>query len=118
MACHPAVSLTRLTAALAALAFLSAGCGTGSSISDSKIATALELKRVSGGYEMGGDPFCAIEELLNDADEVDEASQRGGETFVIAGPSGEVGVLARRPFAPDCARRARSALKRLERKFG
>ena len=64
---------------------------------------------------MSGDPFCTIDRLLNDAGEVEEASDQRGETFVIASPNGEIGVLARRPFAPDCTRRARSALKRLER---
>jgi hypothetical protein len=118
MACHSAACLTWVTAALiavAALAFSTSGCGTGSSVSDSKISTALELKRAGGGYEMGGDPFCAIDRLLNDAGEVEEASDQRGDSFVIASPNGEVGVLARRPFAPDCARRARSALKRLAR---
>jgi hypothetical protein len=92
-----------------------AGCGTEGSISDSKIVNALDLKRAGRGYEMGGDPFCAIGQLLNDADEVEEASNGGGQEFVIASPNGEVGVLARRPFAPDCSRRARAALKRLGR---
>ena len=92
-----------------------AGCGTDGSISDSKIVNALDLKRAANRYEMGGDPFCTIDQLLNDPDEVEEASKRSGEEFVIASSHAEVGVLARRPFAPDCARRARSALKRLAR---
>jgi hypothetical protein len=104
-----------IAACVAALALAVAGCTAGDSRSDAKIVEALDLKRAANRYEMGGDPFCTIDQLLNDADEVEEASSRGGEEFVIASPNGEVGVLARRPFAPDCSRRARAALKRLER---
>jgi hypothetical protein len=106
----PAVAL-----ASAVLFLTPAGCGGGGSTSDSSIAEALDLKRAANRYEIGGDPFCTIDRLLNDADEVEEASKGGGEGFVIASPNGAVGVLARRPFAPDCARQARSALKRLQR---
>ena len=67
---------------------------------------------------MGGDPFCTVDELLNDGGEVDGAGSNGGQDFVIASPNGEVGVLARRPFAPDCTKRADDALKRLSRKSG
>src|SRR3989442_8548531 len=110
MARRPAGSIALLAAALAlavALALAAAGCGTGSSISDSKIAGALDLKQAADGYEMGGDPFCAVDQLLNDADEVKQASDNPGRDFLIASPNGEVGVLARQPFAPDCARRAK-----------
>src|SRR6266536_5938559 len=74
-----------------------AGCGTSTSISDSKIVGALDLKQAHGAYEMGGDPFCTIDQLLNDSDEVDSANTQGRLDFVIASPKGDVGVLARRP---------------------
>jgi hypothetical protein len=100
--------------ALAALA--AAGCGGGGN-SDSKIINALNLKQSGRGYEMGGDPFCTVQQLLNDSGEVSDVDDRPGAAgFVIAGPNGEVGVLAQRPFAPDCTRRAERALKRLERR--
>jgi hypothetical protein len=105
-----------LAALVAALVLAAGGCGEGSSISDSKIVSALDLKPAGQGYEIGGDPFCTVGELLNDGDEVDQASDDQGQDFLIASPNGEVGVLAQRPFAPDCTRRARDALKRLARK--
>lgn len=114
MARRPARSIAPLPTVLV-LALAVVGCGTGSSIPDSKIVGALDLKQAASGYEMGGDPFCAIDQLLNDSDEVDEASGNAKD-FVIAGPHREVGVLAERPFAPDCAKKAKGALARLERK--
>jgi hypothetical protein len=101
---------------VAVLALAAGGCGTGSSISDSKIVSALDLKQANRAYRMGGDPFCTVDELLNDSDEVDQASDEPGRDFLIASPDGEIGVLARRPFAPDCTRRAKDALRRLARK--
>jgi hypothetical protein len=101
---------------MAALTLAAGGCGTGSSISDSKIGSALDLKQTNSAYRMGGDPFCTVDELLNDGDEVDQVSDEAGRDFLIASPDGEIGVLARRPFAPDCTRRARDALRRLARK--
>jgi hypothetical protein len=101
----------------AALGLSAAGCSSsGSGISDSKIVAALSLKQTSRGYEMGGDPFCTVTQLLNDGDEVAAADDQAGKAgFVIASPDGQVGVLAQRPFAPDCSRRAEDQLKRLER---
>jgi hypothetical protein len=101
-----------------ALALAWVGCGTASSISDSQIVKSLGLQQTAGGYEIGGDPFCTITDLLNGVDEVQQASDQGGHQFVIASPNGEVGVLAKPPFAPDCTHRARDALKKLARKQG
>jgi hypothetical protein len=108
---HLAGSLPALT--LVVLAF--GGCGAEQSISDSKLAAALDLEQGSGAYRVDGDPFCTVDELLNDADEVESASGSEGSSFLIASPDGEVGVLARRPFAPDCTQKAKDALKRLAR---
>ena len=58
------------------LAFVLAwtGCSSGgSSIEDSQIISALKLKKASSGYEMNGDPFCRIDEILNNVDEVKSA---------------------------------------------
>src|SRR3954453_1357540 len=88
-----------------ALALAWTGCSTGgSSIDDSEIISALNLKKASSGYEMNGDPFCRIDDLLNDVDEVNGASDQKGVDFLIAAPGGEVGVLAHPPFAPACKR--------------
>jgi hypothetical protein len=94
-----------------------AGCGTGAgeSIDDSQIISALNLKKASSGYEMNGDPFCRVDALLNDVDEVNSASNQKGVDFVIAAPNGEAGVLAHPPFAPRCKREATEALKKLAR---
>jgi hypothetical protein len=97
-------------------ALIWAGCGSGgSSISDSQIISALNLKKASSGYEMNGDPFCRIDELLNDLDEVKSAEHQKGNNFVIVAPKGQAGVVARPPFAPDCKRRAQEQLKKLVR---
>src|SRR3954454_15127683 len=93
------------------------GCSTvaGDSIDDSQIISALNLKEASSGYEMNGDPFCRVDELLNDVDEVNSASHQKGIDFVIAAPKGVAGVLAHPPFAPNCKREATDALKKLPR---
>jgi hypothetical protein len=109
--CRPTFALLVVALALAA-----GGCGSGSSTPDSEIVEALNLKQAGQGYEIGGDPFCAVDQLLNDSDEVDRASDEAGGDFLIASPNGEIGVLARRPFAPDCTRRAKDDLRRLARK--
>jgi hypothetical protein len=111
--------LARALARAAALALTAAGCGGGDGISDGKIVTALGLKQSGGGYEMGGDPFCRVDQLLNDSDEVHQADDHpGASRFVIAGPNESVGVLAQRPFAPKCLRQAKQALKHLEKQSG
>src|SRR5947207_383265 len=95
---------------------LAAGCGTGSQVSDSKLISTLDLKKTARGYEMDGDPFCTIEQLLNDGDEVSAADDaKSAAHFVIADPDGEIGVLAQRPFAPDCSKRAQRKLRKLEK---
>jgi hypothetical protein len=108
------MDLPRGLAALLALAvaLAIAGCG-GDSTDDSKIIAALNLKEAGNGYEMNGDPFCRIEEILNDSGEVADAGDKKGLEFVIAAPRGELGVVARPPFAPSCKREASDALKRI-----
>jgi hypothetical protein len=97
-----------------ALALTWAASGSsGSSIGDSQIISALNLKKSSSGYEMNGDPFCRIDELLNNLDEVKSAGHKKGSTFVIAAPKGQAGVVAHTPFAPDCRREAQQALDKL-----
>jgi hypothetical protein len=97
-----------------AVALAWTGCSTGgSSIDDSEIISALNLKKASSGYEMNGDPFCRIDELLNDVDEVKAADHQKGTSFVIAAPNGKAGVVAHAPFAPACKRQAQAGLKKL-----
>jgi hypothetical protein len=108
---RPTLALLGVAVALAA-----GGCGSGSSTPDSEITQALDLEPAGGGYELGGDPFCVVGELLNDGDEVDGASDDQRESFVIASPDGEIGVVALKPFPSDCAQQARDDLRRLARK--
>jgi hypothetical protein len=94
-----------------------AGCSSvsGGSIDDSSIIDALNLKKAASGYEMNGDPFCRVDDLLNDVGEVNSADEQKGVDFVIAAPKGQAGVLAHPPFAPSCKREAKTALKELVR---
>jgi hypothetical protein len=111
----PSRALAALSTLVLVLAW--AGCGTvnGDSIDDSEIVSALNLKKAGSGYEMNGDPFCRVDELLNDVDEVKAAGEQKGVDFVIAAPKGQAGVLAHPPFAPSCKREAEDALKKLVR---
>jgi hypothetical protein len=95
-----------------------AGCSTvsGDSFDDSEIISALNLKQAASGYEVNGDPFCRVDELLNDVDEVNSASDQKGLSFVIAAPNGEAGIVAHPPFAPSCKREVEADLKKLVRK--
>jgi hypothetical protein len=104
-----------LALALVALAAVAAGCGSDSSTPDSKIVKALDLERSGQGYEVGGDFFCVVSELLNDGDEVDGSSGNQQESFVIASPDGEIGVVVVKPFPTDCLQAARKDLRRLAR---
>jgi hypothetical protein len=101
-----------------AFALVWAGCSTvnGDSTDDSTIISALHLKEAGSGYEMNGDPFCRVDELLNDVDEVKSADEQKGVDFIIAAPKGQVGVLAHPPFAPSCKHQANEAFKQLVRK--
>ena len=105
-----------LGAAVAAV--LVVGCGSGSSTPDSKIADALGLEQKGGGYEMAGNPFCTVVQLLNDPGEVSSASDETSHQFTISGPKGNLGIVVRKPFAPSCERQAKDGLKKLERKAG
>lgn len=100
---------------IVALGLVWVGCSTvsGDTTDDSMIVSALNLKKASSGYEMNGDPFCRVDELLNDVGEVNDADKQKGTDFVIAAPKGQVGVLAHPPFAPSCKREAKAALKQL-----
>src|SRR5436190_13285638 len=89
---------------LACLVLAAAGCGSGAGVPDSKFVDALKLKQTGRGYEMNGDPFCTITELLNDSGAVSQAHDNPGAAgFVIAARNARIGVLAKRPFAPDCS---------------
>jgi hypothetical protein len=104
--------------AVAAVAVTTAfGCGEDESVPDGRIVKALKLEEAQGtkAYAMGGDPFCEVDgNLLNDSDEIDVASEGDELGLVITDSEGAVGVQAVPPFDPECARKAKQALNRLE----
>jgi len=102
------------------LALVVAGCGDEEktvSYSDDKIVETLDLQKADGGYAIGGDPFCAVESnLLNDGDEVSKAQDRDDLGLVISSNTGNVGVRAVPPFAPDCEKQVQKRLDKLDPK--
>jgi hypothetical protein len=103
-----------LIAPLAIIALSGAiGCGEEKTVSNATIVEALNLKHDEERpvYAIGGDAFCEVDEdLLNDADEVDQAESDKGAAGVITNRDGDVGVTAVPPFDPSCARDAKKAL--------
>ena len=104
-----------LVSVVAVYALVLGGCGGEEQVSDSEIIEAANLEEGSNGaaYTVGGDPFCEVDELLNDTDEVEAASE-GGSDLVIADSEQRAGVAAVPPFDPECAKRVRRGLKALE----
>ena len=96
-------------------ALLLAACGGGEQVSDSEIVDAAGLEEGSNGaaYTVGGDPFCEVDELLNDSDEVEAASD-SKSALVIANSAQDAGITGVPPFDPECAKRARQGLDSLE----
>jgi hypothetical protein len=101
---------------VAGAALASVGCGSDEQVPNDDIVNALRLEpsKDSGGWAIGGDPFCEVsKELLNDSDEVDAASKGDKLGLVIADSDQSVGVEAVPPFDPKCAQKAKRALNRL-----
>ena len=108
-----------ITGALVAallVAALAAGCGDEEvRYNDQKIIDKLNLEKSENGYSLGGDVFCEVErELLNDADEVSEASDKDELGLVIASAEGNVGVEGIPVFSPDCKDDAKKKLNKLD----
>jgi len=104
-----------LVPVVAVSALLIGACGSEDQISDSEIVEAANLEEGGNGaaYTVGGDPFCEVDELLNDSDEVEAASENGS-TLVIADSEQRAGITGVPPFDPKCAKRARRGLNSLE----
>ena len=104
-----------LVPVVAVSALLLGACGGDEGVSDSEIVEAANLEEGSNGaaYTVGGDPFCEVDELLNDADEVEAASENGS-VLVIADSEQRAGISGVPPFDPQCAKRARRGLNALE----
>jgi hypothetical protein len=104
-----------LASVVAVSALLLSACGADEQVSDSEIVEAANLEQGSNGaaYTVGGDPFCEVDELLNDTDELEAASDDGSR-LVIADSEQRAGIAGVPPFDPECARRARRGLNSLE----
>jgi hypothetical protein len=105
-----------IAAPVIVLLLAAGGCGGGEQVPDDEIVEALKLEqsRDRPVYAIGGDPFCEVDEnLLNDADEVDAASEKDELGLVITDADQAVGVEAVPPFDPECAKKAKRALNRL-----
>lgn len=109
--CEIAGAVLALAAALAL-----AACGDdATSFGDDRIVERLHLEKTGDGYAVDGDPFCEIEKkLLNDADEVDAATDKEELGLVIPSTEGNVGVIGKPPFAPDCRALAKKRLNKLD----
>jgi hypothetical protein len=86
-----------------------AACGEDETFSDSKIADAIGAE----DNEVDGDPFCVIDDYLNDSDEIDEARKNAP---AITSAQGGVGVLVEPPFPSDCEQKVRKGLNKLDPK--
>jgi hypothetical protein len=83
--------------------------------SDDVLVERLNLEETENGYAVDGDPFCEVEgKLLNDASEVEEASDRDELGIVIASREGNAGVQGVPPFAPDCGQQVKRKLNKLD----
>jgi hypothetical protein len=101
-----------------ALCGLAVGCGNeDESIPDDEIVQALKLEKSSGsgGYTIGGDPFCEVsDDLLNDPDEVEDATKGKSDLeLVITDKEETVGVQGVPPFDNECESDAKRALDKL-----
>jgi hypothetical protein len=106
-----------LRLALIATTVLVAACGssdTTTKIPDSKIADALHLQQTDSGYRVGSNPFCRIDELLNDADETSGLT-KAQQRVAITSRSGNIGVTVKTPFAPSCKDEVAAALNKLDK---
>ena len=95
-------------ALLASLALVA--CGESEKFPDDKIADAIGVKDDA----IGGDPFCVVDDYLNDADQIDKADRKGGA--VITSAQGNVGVAVEPPFPDDCEAKVRKGLNKLDPK--
>ncbi len=96
---------------------LVAGCGGSDPVSDQQIIEALSLVRSERdpAYNIQADPFCEVDlNLLNSEDEISQAEEGSGKGLVISNSDGTVGVQAVPPFAPDCVKKARAGLNKLD----
>jgi len=87
---------------------LLASCGESQRFTDREVNEAVKVEDGS----VGGDPFCEVGDVLNDAEEIEAA--RAGEAALLTSRQGNVGIEVVPPFPDDCERAVRKALSRLD----
>ena len=97
-----------------------AGCG-GEDVrySDKQIVDKLNLEKSEAGknYLVEGDTFCEVKkDLLNDADQVEDAADQDELGLVVASAGGNAGVEGVPVFLPDCKDRVKEKLNKLDPK--
>jgi hypothetical protein len=105
-------------AAALLIALGAAGCGDDEvRYGDKQIVDKLNLEESENGYSLDGDIFCEVKRrLLNDSEEVGEASDKDTLGLVIASTEGNVGVEGVPVFSPDCKDQAKKKLNKLDPK--
>lgn len=86
-----------------------AGCGESEKFSDKRIEEAVQVEDGT----VGGDPFCAVGEVLNDAEEI-EIADTGKDAAILTSKQGNVGIEVVPPFPPDCEQAVRKGLDKLD----
>ena len=106
-----------LSVALVA-AVAAGGCGEEDvRYSDKQIVEKLNLEKSDNGYSVEGDIFCEVKkDLLNDADQVEEAADKDELGLVIASVGGNAGVEGVPVFSPDCKDQVKEKLNKLDPK--
>jgi hypothetical protein len=98
----------RGAAALILASLALTACGEDEKFSDGKIADAIDAEN----DQVGGDPFCAIADYLNDPDEIEKADKKNQPAITSA--RGGVGVVVKPPFPDDCEHKVRKGLNKLD----
>ncbi len=96
---------------LSALLVGFSGCGEeGERFADAKITDAAKVQN----SKVKGDPFCAVDQILNDADEIRKAKRQ--DAVIITSKGGNVGVAVVPPFPNDCEAIVVKGLSKLDPK--
>ena len=107
-------------AALGAVIAIAGGCGDEDvRYSDKQIVDKLNLEKSETGknYLVEGDTFCEVKkDLLNDADQVEDAGDQDQLGLVVASGGGNAGVQGVPVFLPDCKDRVKEKLNKLDPK--
>ena len=88
-----------------------AGCGAEEErFSEKKVFAATKVEN----GEVGGDPFCAVDSVLSNADAIEEERAAKGAEAIITSKNGNVGVVVTPPFPDDCEKTVLDGLNELD----